>query len=112
MSVYNPDRWVVVKIVSPKHGTCYKVLASWYGGYTGSDSWKLSSGNTAVSFDGERYTFPQFSNSTYKCHKNSYGMSNYTSSIYSGWVRELKAGQGTIEILPQDSDFTQAFTNE
>ena len=41
MSNYSPDRWVVVKIVTPKE-RLYKVFASWSGRYTGGDSWKMT----------------------------------------------------------------------
>ena len=48
MSDYTPDRWVIVKIVTPKE-RLYKVFASWSGGYNGSDSWKMNSGITQAS---------------------------------------------------------------
>ena len=38
-----PDKWVVLKI-EHEGNIIYKVFASWYGGYLGSDSWKLNSG--------------------------------------------------------------------
>ena len=112
MSRYIPDRWVIVKIVSPVHGTCYKILASWYGGFTGSDSWKLSSGNIGATLEDGVYTFPQFSTSIYKCYKNSYGTSGYTASVYNSWLKRLTPDLGTMEILPEDFDITQVFTNE
>ena len=42
MSDYTPDRWVIVEINSPEHGKIRKVLGSWYGGYLGSDSWRMN----------------------------------------------------------------------
>jgi hypothetical protein len=73
-----------------------KVLASYYGGYAGSDSWKLSSGVTETKEFDNRYEFLNFSGSTYICYKKAYGMSNYTSMILSGWQEELP---NKVEIL-------------
>lgn len=81
---YVPDKWVVVEITN---GTTKlrKVLAGWYGGYTGSDSWKLSSDiNTITEFD-DRYEFQNESGSTYICYKTRYGMTGLTASLYDSW---------------------------
>ena len=45
MNEYRPDRWVVVKIVTATE-CLYKVFATWSGGYSSSDSWKMNSGIT------------------------------------------------------------------
>jgi hypothetical protein len=47
MSDYNPDKWVVVKIIGKDTPPVHKVFACWYGGYLDGDSWKLNSGITA-----------------------------------------------------------------
>jgi hypothetical protein len=82
MSTYTPERWVVVEIKSGAQSV-RKVLASWYGGYTGSDSWKLSSGITSVINNEHTFDFHNVSGSVYSCDKKSYGMSGYTTGIYS-----------------------------
>ena len=41
VSTYTPDAWVVVEINSEEFGMIKKIFAGWYGGYCGSDSWKL-----------------------------------------------------------------------
>lgn len=87
MSEYNPDKWVIIELKTPKE-TLYKVLASWYGGYTGSDSWKLSSGIKDVKKIKNGYAFHNYSGSVYNCHKEAYGMSMYTMSIYSGFEKQ------------------------
>ena len=47
MSTYTPDLWVILEFKEKdSEEVNRKVLASWYGGYAGSDSWKLSSGIT------------------------------------------------------------------
>lgn len=87
MTAYVPDRWVVIELKSSTE-TVYKVLASWYGGYTGSDSWKLSSGITSIDNKDDVYEFHNYSGSVYTCHKQAYGMSMYTTSIYDSWEKQ------------------------
>jgi hypothetical protein len=91
-NTYTPDRWVVVAVKTPTE-EYHKVLASWYGGYTGSDEWKLSSGNERAIERSDHWEFPQSSGSTYICYKNKYGMSIYTASIYAGWENQNTAGR-------------------
>lgn len=104
MSTYHPDKWVLVEIDSPAHGKITKVMASWYGGYLGSDSWKMSSGVNKITQTSEGYEFINDSGSVYFCHKDAYGMSGYTGSVYSGFAKqiaELNDGS-TIRILDED----------
>lgn len=105
MSSYYPDKFVVVKVTSPVYGSLYRVLASWYGGYAGSDSWKLSSGIVKITKTEKGYEFLNHSGSTYFCAKQPYGMSFYTSSIYAGFVDQLKeAGEGhSIEVIDEEA---------
>lgn len=110
MSNYTPDKWVMVKITSKKHGTTYKVLASWYGGFGGSDSWKLSSGTLRAKPFARKegwIDFPQESGSTYICHPDLYGMSHYTSGVYREFEKQLEEVKdgSTIEVLPETTDF-------
>ena len=105
MSNYYPDKFVIVKVTSPDYGTLYRVLASWYGGYTGSNSWKLSSGITKITKTDTGYEFLNHSGSVYFGSKEIYGMSSYTMSIYSGFVDQLKeAGEGhSIEVIDEEA---------
>jgi hypothetical protein len=104
MSNYYPDKWVLVEIDSTKHGKITKVLASWYGGYMNGDSWKLSSGVNKITKTDSGYEFLNDSGSVYFCHKEGYGMSGYTHSIYANFVEQIKeANDGsTIRILDED----------
>ena len=98
MSLYTPNQWVIVEF-DYKEEKLRKVLASWYGGYLGSDSWKLSSGITETIEYEDRYDFVNYSGSVYVCYKGSHGMSGYTASIYEGWVQELAGSGNTITLL-------------
>jgi hypothetical protein len=96
--MYTPDKWVVIKI----NGTNphYRVFACWYGGYTGSDSWRMNSGIKSVTEEGHYYLFEGSSGSVYQCHKNSYGMSGYGSGVLSNIM--AKQPELSIEILKED----------
>jgi hypothetical protein len=84
MSTYTPDRWVVLEMNS-EHGKIQKVFAGWYGGFTGSDSWKLNSGITKVEEFEDRYEFVGETGSVYICYKTCYGMSLYMAGVLMGW---------------------------
>jgi len=64
---YTPDNWVIIKF--PDH---YRILAGWSGGYATGDSWRMNSGITEYTQDGDYHCFKGSSGSVYMCHKNSY----------------------------------------
>ena len=107
MSVYNPDKWVVVNIYNETSSPIYKVFACWYGGYAGSDSWKLNSGITSVSREGYVYSFEGASGSTYECHTDSYGTNFYGQGVLENMITNAGKNGITIEILPEDTDWEQ-----
>jgi hypothetical protein len=98
MSEYKPDRWVVLKLKS-KNEHIYKVMGGWYGGYLGSDSWRINSGITKVELDGDDYVFYGYSGSTYVCNKNSYGATFIMLSVLPG-------DDSIVKIMDQ-TDFTK-----
>lgn len=86
---YTPDKWVILKFKSDKQ-TYYKVLGSWYGGYTQGDSWRLSSGLERIEQDGDVLSMHNFSGSVYKVNKNSEGMHMTAGGIFAQAVEEGK----------------------
>lgn len=101
MSTYTPDAWVVVEFNSLEFGKVQKIFAGWYGGYLGSDSWKLSSGNLQEFSDGDYYMFPQESGSVYRCHKDCQRMTGYMSQVLHDFRTQIEqAKAGTVEIIP------------
>ncbi len=100
MSIKHPDRWVLLKFVSKKHGTLKKILSSWYGGYLGSDSWNLSS---PIINSNEKDTYYELKteSSLYICHKNSYGMSSYTGSVYETMLDFAKSENVNLSIIKE-----------
>ena len=105
MSDYTPDKWVVVKITSDKNPPVHKVFACWYGGWAGSDSWKLNSGITKATLEGFVYSFEGSSGSVYDCHKDCYGTNGYGSSVLNQMIANASKNGITIEILPEDTNW-------
>ena len=98
-NLYRPDLWVVVELkYNDSDEVNRKVLASWYGGYLGSDRWKLSSGITETIEHEHHYEFINHSGSIYECGKHMQGMSGYTSGIFDSFVKDLE-GVGTIKVV-------------
>lgn len=96
MSEYKPDKWVILKIKTP-NDILYKVMGGWYGGYLGSDTWRINSGITKVELEDNMYKFYGSSGSIYLCRKDSYGMTTLMQSVLPEDDR--------LEVL-EDSDFT------
>lgn len=99
-----PDRWVVLKILSVSDGTFYKVLGSWYGGYSNGNFWRLNSGiQRVVKAAKDTFLFYGVSGSCYECRINNYGMHPESASI----VNQMKQGRADIivEVLPHDTDW-------
>ena len=105
MSDYRPDRWVIVKIVTPTE-RLYKVFASWSGGYGGSDSWKMNSGITRASLVDDRWEFDGYSGSVYSCHKESYGVSGYNGNVLQNFINKATEIDAVIEIMPGDTNWS------
>jgi hypothetical protein len=107
LSEYIPDKWVVVKITSDNFAPVYKVFACWYGGWAGSDSWKLNSGITKVTLEGYVYSFEGASGSVYQCHKNTYGTNMYGGGVLDSMISNASRNGIAIEILPEDTNFLE-----
>ena len=110
MKMTTPEHWLVVKIsaeAASQAEPLYKVFATWRGGYLGSDEWRINSGISKVSEDGDYFLFKGFSGSTYKCHKKGYGSSFYTQGVLEGWIKDSNEhfGEVSISILPKETDW-------
>lgn len=100
---YRPDKWVVIKITNKETAEVhYRVFATWYGGYCGSDSWKMNSGIVSVVKRGGFFEFSGESGSVYFCHENCWGTSGYGQSILDYYTNNTE--QAMIEVLPEDID--------
>lgn len=98
----HPDKWIVVKInpLNDNENTHYRVFASYYGGYTGGDSWKLNSGIKSVEVVDNYFLFHGSSGSVYKCHKDCYGTSGYSYGV----LQNIKENSKSISLTEMSSD--------
>lgn len=107
MSTYTPDRWVVIEIAHPNQETGKlevhrRVFAGWYGGYCGSDSWRMNSGITLTREFDDRYEFDGASGSAYVCYKSAYGMSGYQQHVLSSYQKDIAESGGTIVVVEDE----------
>lgn len=100
MSEYKPDRWLIVKISPTESPPIYKVLGSWYGGYSGSDSYRFSSGITKIKENTNHYEIDNHSGSKYICYKTAEGVSSYAYSVYMEFKEKLEdSNMGRMETI-------------
>jgi hypothetical protein len=100
MSECTPDRWVIVHITSKEHPPIDKVIGSWYGGYGGSDSWRMNSGIEKIEDKGDFYNIHGYSGSVYQCYKGCEGMSSYTRAVMSNMATLLEeSGKGMMRVI-------------
>jgi hypothetical protein len=91
-----PDRWMLVRVKGETPH--WRIFATWSGGYTQGDSWRLNSGVESVEVKDDYYDFHGFSGSLYRCRKTAYGVNMY--------------GMGVLENLLSKSDLLEAVWEE
>jgi hypothetical protein len=111
MEIYTPDVWKVIRITTPEYGVTDKVLAGWYGGFAGANSWKLNSGITATREFDDRYEFVGYSGSTYVCYKAVERFSSLTSSIFQSLQDQASTSGREISFEVLDYEEKQNVTN-
>lgn len=105
MSDYNPDCWVVFEIDVPGHPKHQKVLAGWYGGYLGSDSWQINSGITKIEEEPKVFLFHGASGSVYRCPKHAQKMSSLMNGVWHTVQNTVKDAGGTARIVESPAEF-------
>lgn len=104
MSDYQPDRWCVLRIHAPDQ-VLYKVFASWSGGYTGSDRWKLNSGITRATLRDNSWQFDGASGSVYTCHCDSYGTNGYGGGVLQSLLDKAEKQGIEIHVMSEATDW-------
>lgn len=91
-----PDSWKFIKVTNLETGETHdRILCSWYGGYLGGDSWKISSGNMEVIDHGDRLEVPQHSGTVYHLRKKSEKMSGMMANVLHSYSAK---GVGKIKM--------------
>lgn len=105
--INSPDRWVIIKITHPNNEKpFYKVLGTWYGGFTQGDAWKMNSGIVSASIrDDDCIVFEGYSGSSYVCHVHEYGTSTYSQNVLNSIIFESGEYGVKMEIMPEETDF-------
>lgn len=112
MSTYTHHLWTILEITPPSGEKLYKIFATWRGGYTTGDSWKLNSGNEKIVKDIARgyecYHVHGYSGSIYELHKDGYGLSAYSSGVLQQFLKEhcvrLLSEEESLEYLERMSN--------
>jgi len=108
MSVYTPDKWVVVKIEGKDVPLTYKVFACWYGGFLNGESWKMNSGIKKVRLLEKKYwMFTGFSGSIYQCHIERYGTNMYGGGVLQDFIDKANKEGIVMEILDKDTNWKE-----
>ena len=103
MSEYTPDVWVVLEFTAAQlDEPMRKVFAGWYGGFAGSNTWKLNSGITVTRRVEDWFEFDGYSGSTYHCHANNYHLSSLMQGVLVNWQKQGKDQEVEIRILTLD----------
>jgi hypothetical protein len=99
MGTYTPDAWVILEINSTRYGIIHKLLAGWYGGFGGENSWRLSSGIEGFSEDeNEEYVMLQSVGSTYVCNRGAERMSSLMADIYSNFAAQAAKPENRFSV--------------
>lgn len=103
MSEYNPDCWLILEMDSRDgDGPVCKVFGNWYGGFAGSDSWKLSSGITKIVEHDHYYEIHNVSGSIYNCGKKTKGTNMYGKGILDSFMKQADESNGMFTIKSID----------
>jgi hypothetical protein len=103
MSTHHPDVWVIVELSgSSVPDTYHRVLAGWYGGYTGGDSWQMSSGITEIHKNGSVYEIHNVSGSIYYCNETAERLSGITSNVLATYANNNNTEFSMITIEMKD----------
>ena len=100
MSEHKPDNWIMLKI-NLENEILYKILGGWSGGYLDGDSFRINSGVTKATKDGDYFVFEGHSGSKYYCHKNNYMI----RMNIAGVLGAIQEKYPNIIQMPDDTDW-------
>ena len=107
MSKYTPDKFVVIDYGNKYSiDERYAILAGFYGGFAGNNSWKRSSPVVKWDVEGDTIIAHTFSGSKYVLHKGCVGWTMLTQSLASQaslttieeWEEIVKIAKGENDV--------------
>lgn len=108
MSIYHPERWVVLTCVNKDGSSIDKIFSGSTGGYLGADDWRLSSGITEWEEGEHTITTVNISGSVYTLDKVRYGMTGLMTSKLQGFTNLIESqeerGQMSMTIREETFD--------
>ena len=97
---YFPHKWVVIDYGEEYAATQrYAILAGWYGGFAGSNSWKRSSPIIAVQDGGECWNVYTLSGSMYVLRKLARGVTGMTAQLISQARLDVLTEEAVVELF-------------
>lgn len=105
--IYKPNYWQILRITSPEQKVFHKVFATWIGGYTFGESWKMNSGIEEVTYKDNIVTFKGSSGSLYHCinEEHCYRTTAYTDGVLSHMMLKAEKVSAKIEVLKYEKHF-------
>lgn len=97
MAQYRPDAWVIVEL-GPPDARYHRVLGGWYGGFAGSNSWRLSSGITRIEKDGYEWKVHNESGSIYHCHHSCERTTSLTEGILMSYASDTEVAAKQVQL--------------
>lgn len=101
----NPDRWIIVNMTLDGNTTQH-VFSGGYGGYCGSDTWRLSTKIESIVKKDKIFEIETISGTQYSCNIMAYGMSSYMSNVYDNLVEN---NPGALSV---DASYKEVFDIE
>ena len=85
----HPDRWFIINMTLDDKTTQH-VFSGSYGGYTGTDSWRMSTAIATIVREDKVYKIETVSGTSYECHIGAYGASGYMLNVYQYYLDDNK----------------------
>lgn len=101
-----PSRWVILRFTDGEK-SLDRLMMGWYGGYAGSDVWKLNSGIEEIHETEDAFIVKGYSGKVYECFKTRHGLTGLMGSVMSGWKANPSTPQ--FEIVKSYEDICEAF---
>jgi len=77
-------------------------LAGWSGGYLTGSSWRINSGVVKETYDEPYYYFHGASGSSYRCHKDAYGLRMNNAYI---WAQLEEKYKDSVKLMPETTNW-------